>query len=345
MRLDVERLTHSLKTAIACSIALLLARLVGLDGDQWIVITVIVVMCAQIYVGSMLQKATLRFFGTLVGCLLAAIALLSLGDTALAIFTSVVLSSLLFSYLATSQENWSYAGTLGAVTTTIIMLGNHPTLLIAFQRFLEISVGILIAALISQYILPIHARTHLRRAQAATLEQLRDFYKITMITHTIQSDIDYQDLDENIVKGILKQRQLVKESARERGDDYDVDRVMMTLYCEREILRTIAFMHNAFLHINTLGTSLMALPELQRFHDMVLQTLETLTQAIAANPAGKIEIHLPNLEPLRLAIQQQTASYTRDQLVYVDGFLFSAEMLVDTLTKLAGLYYLPVFKI
>lgn len=340
MQLDFERLIHSFKTAIACGIAFLLTKLVGLAADQWIVITVIVVMCAQIYVGSVLQKAYLRFLGTLLGCLLAALTLSAFGSSNLAILGIIALSSFLFSYLATGQESQSYAGTLGAVTTAIIMLGPHPTLLFAAQRFLEISVGILIATLISQFVLPIHARHHLRRAQGETLAELRDFYIDTMTIRTLLA----QDLDENIVKSISKQRQLAKESARERLDEkFDADHFMQTLYCEKEILRSIALMRNAFTHINNAETSLAKLPELHTFNDAIQQTLNTFINVIESKDSGKEHIHLPNVTALRDAVQTKFAAPTPEQRVYIDGFLFSAEVLTETLAKMASLNQIPVY--
>ncbi len=66
-----ERLIHSVKTAIAASAAYCLAHLIGQPADQWIVISVIVVMCAQLYVGSIIQKILFAPAWTLLGCLTA----------------------------------------------------------------------------------------------------------------------------------------------------------------------------------------------------------------------------------------------------------------------------------
>jgi uncharacterized membrane protein YccC len=346
MTFDIERLIHSFKTAIACIVALLLTKFIGLGADQWIVITVIVVMCAQIYVGSVIQKAYLRFLGTLAGCLLAASMLAAFGHTALIILLCTGVSSFIFSYLATSQENLSYMGTLGAVTTAIIMLGNNPTTLFAVQRFAEISAGILIATLISQYILPIRARTHLKRAQANTIEQLQQFYNATMIEHSITTSADYQDLDENIVKTILKQRQLAKESIRESlSNKFDTNHFMQTLYCEREILRIIWFMHDAFTHIKNAESTLANLPALAQFNTSIQQALTTFIHVIQKGNASKEHIHIPDLVALRTAIEQSTTTTNeRLQQIYIDGFLFSAEVLTNTLARLAGLYQIMTYK-
>src|SRR3990167_8470194 len=153
--INIERVIHSIKTAAAVTIGFLLTRLVGFPADQWIVITILVVMCAQIYVGSVIQKAYLRFLGTMIGCLGATLAIVIFGHTSVTVAITLGLASFTFSYIATGQESLSYAGTLGAVTTAIIMLGQSPTITFAAERFLEISVGLFIATVVSQFFLPI----------------------------------------------------------------------------------------------------------------------------------------------------------------------------------------------
>lgn len=343
--IDTERLIHSLKTAIACIIGFLLTRVVGFPADQWIVITIIVVMCAQIYVGSVIQKSYLRFLGTLTGCLFAVATILAFGESRLAIGVTLALSSFVFSYVATSQENMSYAGTLGAVTTAIIMLGQTPTTMFAAQRFLEISIGIFIAAMISQLILPIHARTHLRRAQAATLEKLRDYYTACMVTRNIDiEELHYLDLDESIVKSLSKQRALAKEASHEPlGKFYNPDQFIKTLHFEKEILRAIDFMHMALINIKNVDAMLNQSKQIHIFNDRVLQALNTLIKVIENDSIDQSHIHIPSIHTLKHDFQQDNGNSNPDNIVYVDGFLFSAETLATCLSKLANLYQLPVY--
>src|SRR3990167_4305442 len=103
--IDAERLIHSLKTAIACIIGLILTKLIQFPSDLWIVVSILVVMCAQMYVGSALYKAYLRFLGTTLGCLFAVTAILIGENSYVAIVSTIAISSFIFSYLATGQEN------------------------------------------------------------------------------------------------------------------------------------------------------------------------------------------------------------------------------------------------
>jgi uncharacterized membrane protein YccC len=337
---DAERLTHSFKTAIACVIGLLFSRIVGFSTDQWIIITIIVVMCAQIYVGGVMQKAYLRFLGTLIGCLIAALTLVFIGHSDLAILISISLSGFLFSYFIAGQENYSYAGTLGAVTTTIIMLGQDPTLGFAAERFLEISAGLLIATLVSQFILPIHARTHLRRAQVATLEELRYYYSLAMNhLHQPEELLNYQELDESIVKTLLKQRQLAKDSSRELlGLPFNPDKFLQILYAEREMLRAITFMHAALAHIKEKKHVLIESNALMRFNDEVLQSLAMLISSISQKKPAHTEMMAPSYSTLESELYKNLVTSSQAEWVYISGVLFSAKMLTDSLNNMKNLY-------
>lgn len=342
---SIEKLTHSVKTVIAVAIGILFTRIFHLPASQWIVITIIVVMCAQIYVGSVLQKAYLRFLGTLIGCLFATATIMTVGETNLSILVAVCLSSFIFSYIASGEE-LSYAGTLGAVTTAIIMLGQTPTVALAAERFLEISIGLFIATMVSQFVLPIHARTHLRRAQAETLEELRDYYVAVMMNPPDHPQTDYHDLEESIVKSLLKQRQLAKESAREPlGLKFSHEHFLQSLYCEREILRAITFMHNASSHLSRSTEGLFQQPALSAFNKMIIESLNHIIAAVKTQDINKIEITISGVNQLKEYIETNIHTSPREELLYIDGLLFSAELLANSLKRLALLYHVKVREI
>jgi uncharacterized membrane protein YgaE (UPF0421/DUF939 family) len=336
--IDIERLIHSVKTAIACMIAYILMQILGPFGNQWIVITVIVVMCSQIYVGSVLQKSYLRVLGTLAGCLFTAFVLISFGFDETIIGISLGIAAFIFSYLATSKESLSYTGTLGAVTTVIILLDKHPTFLLVFQRFVEICIGILIAGLVSQFILPIHARSHLRRTQAMTLSELRDYY-INIIINFDSSKFNPQELEENIVKTILKQRQLAKESKNESINklQFNIEEFSESLLYEREILRAMVFMHYAKDALIEMKSSFLSLPQLLNYHEKNKQALDVLIKVIENNKIIEKSIYLPTLSGLKNLLDEQH-QYSEVELNYIHVFLFSADIFSTRLGKLAKLY-------
>lgn len=340
--INLERLIHSFKTCIACIIGFGVTRLIDFPADQWIVITIIVVMCSQIYVGSVIQKSYLRFLGTLIGCLFAALMLISYGHTTWTIATTIGIAGFVFSYIATGQETFAYAGTLGAVTTSIIMLGDNPNVTFAAERFLEISLGIFIATIVSQFVLPIHARTHLRRAQAATLAQLREYYeKVISSLRNKEETINYLNMDEAIVKTLLKQRQLAKESVREPlGKSFNRDHFTQTLHYEKAILRAVIFMHAALVKTVNAEEIFISSETGKAFNKAVLKSLDALKTAIQSNKSTKEPIQFPALTTLKNEIEQ--AASFQDERIYIDGFLFSASALLENLNNLAQLFDIPI---
>lgn len=338
--IDLERLIHSTKTAIACIFGFLLAKLIGLTADQWVVITIIVVMCAQIYVGSVLQKAYLRFLGTIFGCIFAIITIETVGDNAIAIAATIAFSAFIFSYLAMINESYTYAASLGAVTTAIIMLGQKPSITFAAERFFEISVGIMIAMLVSQFILPIHARTHLRRAQADTLQQLRDYFiLITTAPSDEQNPIDFADSDEAIAKLLIKQRQLAKESTREPlGDFFDPNIFMHFLLCERGILRAISFMQHAYHQLQTHNSTIYQQVEFKNINEKIVAVFSALSTIVATGKSADKPIDVPDIAEIKHNLNNYPETHSAETQLQIDGLIFSLEILLENLRKLVSLY-------
>ncbi len=173
-KLENNRLIHSLKTAIAFLIGLLIVWVFHLPAHgQWLLISLLVVMCAQSRVGAVMQKSYMRFLGTLIGACIAVLTLYLAYPSVVWTTLILCLTTALFSYIADSPGYLSDAGPLGAVTVVIILIGQNPSYTTALDRFLEISLGILIALLVSRFIWPLHSRTQLRYIMKNTLQDLK----------------------------------------------------------------------------------------------------------------------------------------------------------------------------
>jgi uncharacterized membrane protein YccC len=312
-------------------------HIVPYQADQWLVITIIVVMCAQINVGSVLQKSTMRFLGTCSGSALAALTLLAFGVNPIAIAATIILCSAGFSYIATGEKSYSDAGTLGAVTVVIILLGTKPTLTNAMHRFTEISLGILIATLVSQFVLPIRARDHLRRAQAKTLAQIGEYYRLTFVANPNENEI--QELDEAIVKSLSAQRSLGKQAAREPfGEAFDPVYFSQLLHCEKEIFRSIVCMHYASEMLPPENNVFVKMASVQKFHEAVCLTFDKISAALLERKATQGVATIPSIEAMRDAIHAIRPVTAKDDIVYLDGFLFCAEILTVQVTRLVLLF-------
>lgn len=340
LALNKNRVIHGIKTALACLISFIVTKSTHLPVDQWLIITVLIVMCAQANVGSMIQKSYLRFLGTLSGSLLAVATLLIFGVNPIATATVITLSAIVFSYLATSQSNVSEAATLGAVTTTIILVGQNPTIMTALGRFLEISGGILIAALVSQFILPIRARDSLRRKQTQTLRQLRAYYLATLLTdqNTHQQNT-YHEIDEEIIKSLMAQRKLATDASREPYAQKNllVIHFSKILWCEREIQRAITFMHHVYKVSPESKVIFSGMNVLQEFHDKICNVFEKLAVKIATKSPDTIIVDIPSVQAIKNAIQANMSHLTSDDITYTHAFVFCAEILIARLCDISEL--------
>lgn len=332
--MSFERTIHSFKTAIACLLGLIIAQFLHVGAGQWIVITILVVMCAQINVGSMLQKSYLRFLGTLTGSLLAALTLELFGANPLVISIVIILAAWIFSYIATGQKSYSDAGTLGAATTAIILLVPEPTLLVALTRCLEITLGIVIAALVSQFVLPIHAGFLLRRNQAETIRQLRDYYETLLIKKDSGKGLQLSlNLDEAVVGALIKQRKLAKEASQELiGKNFNFPQFNHALWCEKEILRAITYMHHALNACGEIKHWIISLESLKVFNQNVITAFNKIAENIEKK--NTVEITLPDLTYLKADILRENPKLSADNAIYTNSFLFCAEELIARMKKL-----------
>jgi uncharacterized membrane protein YccC len=336
---DTERIIHGFKTALACFVGFTITKSVHFQFDQWLIITVLVVMCAQINVGSVIHKSYMRFLGTLAGSGIAACVLKLFGTNPIAISATIGVCAMIFSYIATGQKSYSESGTLGAVTVVIILVGQSPTVFSAFERFVEISVGILVAALISQFVLPIHARAHLRKTQAMAIRQLRAFYLATLLTdHEEETTESYQELDETIAKSLISQRKLANEAVKEPlGAAFDIKRFRQLLACEKELLRSISFMHHAYRMSPESKKTFSSMNLLHDFHDGICQALSKIADSIDNNTSKQLAITLPTTQPIKDSISSEMKNFDANDSVYADAYLFCTEILLVQLQKMIAL--------
>lgn len=337
--IDLDRFTHGLKTALACLLGFAITKSLHFYVDQWLIITIIVVMCAQLSVGSMLQKSYMRFLGTLSGSIFAAFVLLVFGQDEIVFAVSIALSVMVFSYIATGQSNYNESGTLGAATVVIILISNNPTMVTVIERFVEITMGIVIAALISQFVLPIHARQHLRDTQAATLRQMRAFYLASLQPEKSEKTTElYQQLDENIALSLIKQRKLAIDSAREPlGEVFNQKRFQQLLQIEKEILRSIVAMQHVYEASPTVKNLVINEKIAQTFEAAVANVLAKIANYIETANMDEDGIPIPDAKMLQDYIYSQERKFSREEDKYLDAFLFSVEMLVENLHQLVKL--------
>ena len=136
---------HGLKTAIAAGLCLGLARVAGLRPGLWACVSTIVVMQSES--AETLAASRNRLVGTVVG------ALVGLGASyfwnghligyAVAVLVCMVVPEMV---------GFAGAGRMAGMTVTIVLLtvNSQPHWQVARERFLEVSVGIVVALVVSK---------------------------------------------------------------------------------------------------------------------------------------------------------------------------------------------------
>jgi uncharacterized membrane protein YccC len=137
---NLPSVTHSIRTAIAATASLTVARLFGLPEAYWAAIATLVVM--QSTLGATLLISIEGIAGTALGALAGALLASYFMGNLLVFAATVFVLGLLCAAFRMERSAYRY----GCVTLAIIVLipRPHAAWIIALHRFFEVSVGILV---------------------------------------------------------------------------------------------------------------------------------------------------------------------------------------------------------
>jgi uncharacterized membrane protein YgaE (UPF0421/DUF939 family) len=132
---------HAVRTAIAATLSVLVARLVQMPEAYWAVIATLVVM--QSPLSSTVPLAIQRIVASALGASLGAIEAAYFGANLVAFALTVFVLGLISMAFRLERVGYSYAG----MTLAIIVLIPRPEVpwIAAAHRFAEVSLGILVA--------------------------------------------------------------------------------------------------------------------------------------------------------------------------------------------------------
>ncbi len=143
--LDKVNWKHGLKTAIAAGVCLGLVRVVGLKPGFWACISTIVVMQSES--ADTLVASRDRLIGTALGALVG-LGVSYFWNGHLIVYAMAVLVCMLVPEIAGLKT----AGRMAGVTVTIVLLAanSRSHWEVAYDRFLEVSFGIVVAVVVSK---------------------------------------------------------------------------------------------------------------------------------------------------------------------------------------------------
>jgi uncharacterized membrane protein YgaE (UPF0421/DUF939 family) len=147
-------------------VSLLLARSLKLAESYWAPISSIVILLSTI---QPLTLAWQRFAGTALGALLGALV-----ATYLAAHWMIYGAGVFFSGVLCAALRLTSAYRFAAITFTIVLLANHsrPPWIVAWHRFVEVSLGIAVA-LLATLVWPLEQGTPVDQPQSPSREGVR----------------------------------------------------------------------------------------------------------------------------------------------------------------------------
>jgi uncharacterized membrane protein YgaE (UPF0421/DUF939 family) len=143
--LDRDSIVHSLRTALAAMISLLVARALRLPEAYWAAITTIIVM--QSTLGAALTISEQRLAGTAVGAATGALLAARFGMNAFAFSAGIFAMGLICAMLHLDRTAYRFAG----ITLAIVMLipQDKSAWVIALHRFAQVAMGIAVGLLLT----------------------------------------------------------------------------------------------------------------------------------------------------------------------------------------------------
>ncbi|WP_263080608.1 FUSC family protein [Endozoicomonas sp. Mp262] len=206
------RTVNAVKTTLGVAIGLYCMIILAMPHSAWMVVTTIVVMSAMPQVGSAVNRAKLRIAGTLVAAAIAYASLFFFGPNPVYIGLTIVIGTLLFSYMATDRE-LGYAGTLAALSLAIMLGYGSASIEDVSWRLVNIIAGSVIALVVSAVVLPIRAKRKLTLNTATSLAALAELYNHYRASDQVS---DYmRDMLYKVYQQIPVQRRLLAESIHE----------------------------------------------------------------------------------------------------------------------------------
>lgn len=138
---NLPSITHAVRTAVAATVSVIIARLVQMPEAYWAAIATLVVM--QSTLGATLTLSFERIVATAVGASVGALEANYFGGNLIAFVVSIILLGLLSKLFRLEKTAYRYASITLAIIVLIPRL-NAPGI-VALHRFIEVSVGIIVA--------------------------------------------------------------------------------------------------------------------------------------------------------------------------------------------------------
>jgi uncharacterized membrane protein YccC len=205
-----EHFRQAVKTGIAGMASIALADFLRLHEGYWAAISAVIVM--QSNIGAAIGAAWSRLAGTAIGAFAAALFVVIWGINAPSFGVAVTLAVLACAFLGL-LDSYRLAG----ATVAIVMLsGNQETpWMVALDRFFEVSLGVIIALLVTVFIWPTRARKNLLNGIVDAVSHINSLYLAIIGRYRGESDLPVEELRAQVAMILQKNENLQKQTLYE----------------------------------------------------------------------------------------------------------------------------------
>lgn len=333
---------HAVKSALASVSAYALTLLFHLPMGYWAVVSVILVMQANL--GGSLRIGLNRIVGTALGAILGALCLHVAGASPWAEGASLGLVILVCAALVHLHESFRMAGMTAAI---IILMGGQSDNYLDFAaaRFFEIGIGVAVALAYSALLWPSRAGLHLREGVSRALHDEAAFYSILLCC---REDDGGEHPDEAQARAQLeatrdRNASLLAEAKREPGGLSRSGHITVSLFNFSErIAEHLLSMEHA-VHYE----------ELETLHELVAKDMDVLAQttitamtrlALAISqerdpgPMADLERAMAAAEDCLTRVRRERVlpSYSLESVMRFFSYYYNMKQVAVELTGMAG---------
>jgi uncharacterized membrane protein YccC len=322
------------KTAVAATSAFMLAQWLQLEYPFYAAIAAIIVMSSTS--GSTLKLGVQRIIGTFIGVFIGILFTILFGANPYSLGASIFAAMFFCSYWKLNE-----AAKLAAYVSAIVLL-NHDRSpwLYALERFSETFIGIGLALVVNQWLMPSHAAQELRRYLSQALIQIDQFYQLVMNCY-LTGTYDRTVADEykiKIIDLLLKIRELWKEVKQSQQNDLlHIDPAWEFLM--RRVWEHILTMEHTVLVRQPHPIWEELIPTMQQLAQETSDTFNELAKAVKAQQTNVSVLALEkvltetteNLQQLQIIKEM---SFPTDELLRFFTFFYTVEEVGRKLQKM-----------
>lgn len=214
--------------------------------NQWILITIAIVLNTSNTSSLQTQKAIHRVFGTVTGIALGLITFLFPSNHFTLIFF-LILTALFFSWYGQRYPKYSYVSTLGIVTFCIMAMNHQGSVHLALLRTLDIFIGIAISLAVARFIFPVRSQTMIDITISQLKETIHEFnHKVFIEQQKRRNNPEFITLDSRIASLLSKTRVVIDAMHLDSKSSLpDKHKLLTTLRYLRAIYHYLMFIETA----------------------------------------------------------------------------------------------------